>query len=245
MLPDDKCRAIIYEEQFFSTTATGDDTSMTFDKYFPIWDKLSDAEKETLNNSVSLIFLKKGEPLRRCGSECLGLTLVRSGQIRTYITSEDGREITLYRLLERDMCLFSANCIMQNIQFDVLMAAEKDTWLWIIPPYVYKTLMETSIHVANYTNQLMASHFSEAMWMIEQVMWKSFDKRLAAFLIEESGLEDSYILKITHEKIADHLGSAREVVTRMLRHFQADGLVKLSRGTIAITDIDELMHLSQ
>ena len=105
--------------------------------------------------------------------------------------------------------------------------------------------METSIHVANYTNQLMASHFSEAMWMIEQVMWKSFDKRLAAFLIEESGLEDSYILKITHEKIADHLGSAREVVTRMLRHFQADGLVKLSRGTIAITDIDELMYLSE
>lgn len=218
---------------------------MKFDKYFPIWDKLNEKEQEELTRNTSLVFLKKGEPLRRCGSECLGLTLIQSGQIRAYITSEDGREITLYRLLERDMCLFSANCIMQNIQFDVLMSAEKDTWLWIIPPYIYKTLMETSIHVANYTNQLMASHFSEAMWMIEQVMWKSFDKRLAAFLIEESALEDSLVLKITHEKIADHLGSAREVVTRMLRHFQTDGLVKLSRGTIEITDEDELIYLSE
>lgn len=216
---------------------------MTFDKYFPIWDKLTESEKKILNESVSLVFLKKGEPLRRCGSECLGLTLIKSGQIRTYITSEDGREITLYRLLERDMCLFSANCIMQNIQFDVLMDAEKDTWLWIIPPNIYKTLMETSIHVANYTNQLMASHFSEAMWLIEQVMWKSFDKRLAAFLIEESAFDDSHILKITHEKIADHLGSAREVVTRMLRHFQDDGFVKLSRGTIEITDFEGLSAL--
>lgn len=216
---------------------------MTFDKYFPIWDKLTESEKKILNESVSLVFLKKGEPLRRCGSECLGLTLIKSGQIRTYITSEDGREITLYRLLERDMCLFSANCIMQNIQFDVLMDAEKDTWLWIIPPNIYKTLMETSIHVANYTNQLMASHFSEAMWLIEQVMWKSFDRRLAAFLIEESAFDDSHILKITHEKIADHLGSAREVVTRMLRHFQDDGFVKLSRGTIEITDFEGLSAL--
>lgn len=218
---------------------------MTFDKYFPIWDKLTDKEKNTLEQSVSLVFLKKGEQLRRCGSECLGLTLIKSGQIRAYITSEDGREITLYRLLERDMCLFSANCIMQNIQFDVLMSAEKDTWLWIIPPYIYKELMETSIHAANYTNQLMASHFSEAMWMIEQVMWKSFDKRLAAFLLEESSLEDSLVLKITHEKIADHLGSAREVVTRMLRHFQSDDLVKLSRGTIEITNEDALLCLSE
>lgn len=216
---------------------------MTFDKYFPIWDKLTESEKKILNESVSLVFLKKGEPLRRCGSECLGLTLIKSGQIRTYITSEDGREITLYRLLERDMCLFSANCIMQNIQFDVLMDAEKDTWLWIIPPNIYKTLMETSIHVANYTNQLMASHFSEAMWLIEQVMWKSFDRRLAAFLIEESAFDDSHILKITHEKIADHLGSAREVVTRMLRHFQDDGFVKLSRRTIEITDFEGLSAL--
>lgn len=217
---------------------------MTFDKYFPIWNKLTDKEKKMLNDSVSLIHLNKGDALRKCGSECLGLTLLRSGQVRAYITSEDGRQITLYRMLERDMCLFTANCIMQNIQFDILMTAEKETWLWIIPPHVYKTLIETSLAVSNYTNQLMASHFSEAMWLIDQVMWKSFDKRLAAFLLEESSLENSSVLKITHEKIADHMGSAREVVTRMLRHFQSDGLVKLSRGTIELSNIQELEDLA-
>lgn len=75
-------------------------------------------------------------------------------------------------------------------------------------------------------------------------MWKSIDKRLAAFLLEESNIEDNDILHITHEKIADHMGSAREVVTRMLRHFQSDGLVKLSRGTIQITDRKALFNLT-
>ena len=74
-------------------------------------------------------------------------------------------------------------------------------------------------------------------------MWKSFDKRLAAFLLEESQLEDTPILKITHERIAAHLGTAREVVTRMLRYFQSEGLVKLTRGTIDIIDPQGLENL--
>ena len=101
-------------------------------------------------------------------------------------------------------------------------------------------MMEKSAALANYTNQIMASRLSEIMWLIEQVMWKSFDKRLAAFLMEESVLEDSLILKITHEKIANHLGTAREVVTRMLKYFQTEGVVSLTRGTIEIIDITKL-----
>ena len=103
--------------------------------------------------------------------------------------------------------------------------------------------MEESAPAANYTNQIMASRFSEVMWLIEQIMWKSFDRRLAAFLLEESALEDSRVLKITHEKIANHMGTAREVVTRMLRYFQNEGMVQLSRGTIEITDSGRLEEL--
>jgi len=99
--------------------------------------------------------------------------------------------------------------------------------------------------IANYTNQIMASRFTDVMWLIEQVMWKSFDRRLAHFLIEESVLEDSKVLKITHEKIAAHMGSAREVVTRMLKYFQTEGMVKLSRGTIEIIDEESLEILSE
>ena len=90
----------------------------------------------------------------------------------------------------------------------------------------------------------MAARFSEVMWLMEQIMWKSFDKRLAAFLLEESALEETPVLKITHEAIANHLGTAREVVTRMLRYFQSEGMVKLARGTVEITDADKLRQMT-
>ena len=178
--------------------------------------------------------MSQGTILHSGSSDCLGLLLVREGQLRAYILSPEGREITLYRLFPRDICLFSASCIMQSIQFDVSIQAEKDTKVWVIPPEVFKGLMESSVPVANYTNQLMASRFSEVMWRMEQIMWQSFDQRLAAFLLEESDLEETPVLKLTHEKIANHLGSAREVVTRMLRYFQEEGLVRLARGTVEL-----------
>ena len=117
--------------------------------------------------------------------------------------------------------------------------------MWVIPSCLFKNLMEESAPVANYANQLISGRFSEVMWLMEQIMWKSFDKRLAAFLLEESGLEESLELKITHEKIANHMGTAREVVTRMLRYFQGEGHVKLTRGAIEITNPTALRKLQE
>ena len=143
------------------------------------------------------------------------------------------------------MCLFSASCIMRSIQFDITIAAEKDTALWVIPAEVYQGIMEESAPVANYTNELMASRFSDVMWLIEQVMWKSLDKRVASFLLDEAAIEGTDALKITHETIANHLGTHREVVTRMLRYFQNEGMVKLSRGMVAILNADRLDALQK
>jgi CRP/FNR family transcriptional regulator len=176
--------------------------------------------------------------------DCLGLLLIRSGQLRVYTLSSEGREVTLYRLFEMDICLFSASCVMPNVQFEVVIEAEKDTKLWVIPSCLFKDLMNESAPVANYANDLISSRFSEVMWLMEQVMWRSFDKRLAAFLLEESALENSSVLKITHEKIAAHMGTAREVVTRMLRYFQGEGMVKLTRGAVEITDSKRLGNLA-
>ena len=105
--------------------------------------------------------------------------------------------------------------------------------------------MDESLAVANYSHDLITSHFSEVMWLMEQIMWKSFDKRLARFLLEESRLEGTAALKITHEKIANHMGTAREVVTRMLRYFQGEGMVRLTRGTVELTDENALEVLSE
>ena len=133
---------------------------------------------------------------------------------------------------------------MPNIQFEVIIEAEKDCEMWVLPSCLFKDLMEESAVVANYANQLISSRFSDVMWLMEQIMWKSFDKRLASFLLEESVLEGSPSLKITHEKIANHMGTAREVVTRMLRYFQGEGMVKLTRGAVELTDLKKLRKLT-
>lgn len=212
--------------------------------YLPVWDKLEKSQQDSLIASVVKRKFGKGEVLHGGSSNCTGLILVVSGQARAYTVSESGREITLYRLFERDICLFSASCIMNSIQFDITVAAEKDTEVLIIPPKIYKSIMEISAPLANYTNEVMASRFSDVMWLVEQIMWKSFDKRLADFLLNEANIENTKILNITHEAIGNHLGSPREVVTRMLKYFVSEGLVRLSRGTVEITDENGLLKIT-
>ena len=216
---------------------------MDLSEFFPFWEKLTDIQREKLAEMARPMSVNAGAVVHNGGMDCLGLLLIRSGQLRVYTLSEEGREVTLYRLFEYDICLFSASCVMPSVQFEVVIEAEKDTELIVIPSCLFKNLMEDSAPVANYTNQLISSRFSEVMWLMEQVMWKSFDKRLAKFLLEESALEGTPVLKITHEKIANHIGSAREVVTRMLRYFQGEGMVSLSRGTVALTDTARLQKL--
>ena len=217
---------------------------MDFAQDFPIWKQLSSPQQEALQAGAILRAVTRGTVLSQGSADCTGLLLVHSGQLRAYILSEEGREITLYRLFALDMCLFSASCVMRSIQFDVSIEAEKDSQLWVIPAALYKELMDSSAPLANYTNEVMAARFSEVMWLMEQILWKSLDRRLAAFLLQESALEGSPRLHITHELIGRHLGSAREVVTRMLRYFQGEGLVKLSRGAVELTDEKKLAALA-
>ena len=189
--------------------------SKEFQDFFPVWDKLTPHQQEKLANTVRYEYAKKGTIIHNGSLDCVGVLLIHSGQLRAYIISDEGREISLFRLFDRDLCLFSASCMMPSIQFDTIIEAEKDTDFWLIPPNVYKAVMEESAALANYTNDVLSSRFSEVM------------------------------LKITHEKIANHMGTAREVVTRMLRYFQNEGLVQLSRGTIEILDAHKLAQLGK
>ena len=216
---------------------------MSIANYFPVFSKLTPQQQEMVLNYTAIRTVPAGTVVHNGAMECTGFLLVRSGQLRAYTLSEEGREVTIYRLFSHDCCLFSAACIMSSLQFEVIIETEKDSEIFIIPPSVYQKLMNESLPVSKYTNDLMASRFSDIMWLMEQIMWKSFDKRLAAFLLEERRLEESHMLKITHEKIASHMGTAREVVTRMLRYFQSEGMVKLTRGAIEITDSGKLEAL--
>ena len=180
---------------------------MDIASYFPIWNKFTPQQQQLVQDTLIRRQVTKGTVVHDGSADCSGLMLIRNGQLRVYMLSEEGREVTLYRLFDMDICLFSASCVMQSVQFDVMIEAEKGTEM-------------------------------------EQIMWKSFDKRLAAFLLEEAVLEETHQLKITHEAIGNHLGNPREVVTRMLRYFQSEGMVNLSRGTVEITDEKKLRALA-
>lgn len=217
---------------------------MDISSFFPIWNTLTESDRNALNAAAIERTFSKGEILHRSADECTGLMLVRSGQIRAYTVSPEGKEVTLYRLLDGDICLFSASCIINSISFDITLSAEKDTAVIVVAADVYKRVMKSSAPLSNFTNEIMASRFSEVMWLVEQIMWKSFDKRLASFLIEESNIEGSLTLKLTHETIGNHLGSPREVVTRMLKYFADEGLVVLTRGAVTISDPGRLSDLA-
>ena len=216
---------------------------MEYANYIPFWDKLTAQQQQQVGQVIEFRTVKKGTHIHDSSADCLGLVMVKSGQLRAYILSEDGRAITISRLFEYDVSLLSASCVMPDMQMNVMIEAEKDTQFWSIPACLFKNLVDGSLAVSAFANSLISGNFSELMWLMEQIMFKSFDKRLAAFLLEEAAIEGSDSLKITHEIIANHLGTAREVVTRMLRYFQSEGMVRLTRGTIEIADEKKLRTL--
>jgi len=217
---------------------------MELGDYLPIWGRLTQQQQDKLENATTMRIAPKGTMLHNGNADCVGLFVVKSGQLRAFIVSDEGKEVTLYRLLERDICLFSAACMMSSIRFEVTIEAEKDSEVYIIPTETYHSVTEESTLLANYTSQILASRFSEVMWLMDQILFKRFDARLATFLLEESTIEDSDELQITHEKIANHMGTAREVVTRMLKYFQSEGMVSLSRGAVHLLDREKLTQMA-
>lgn len=207
------------------------------------WDKLNIKEQSVIIQNTRIKKFKKGTNVYNGGTECLGLILIRQGMLRTYMMSSEGKDITLYRLYANDCCILSASCLLNNITFDVCMDAEQDTELFLIPANLFSQIMSSNIHVENFTYKLTIDRFSDVMWSMEQILFMSFDQRLAIFLVDESNKTNSHVIALTHAQIAKYIGSAREVVSRMLKYFEEEGIVKLSRGGIEILDKDRLSKL--
>ena len=218
---------------------------MGLDVYLPIWKQLTKEDQRALEEAAVFRSVPKGTIVHNGSADCIGVLVIKSGQLRSYIVSDEGKEVTLYRLLERDICLFSAACMMSSIRFEVTIETEKDSEIWLIQQEAYHEVMQRSAPLANYTCQLLASRFSEVMWLMDQILFKRFDARLATFLIEESAIEGSDTLEITHERIANHMGTAREVVTRMLKYFHEEGMVSLTRGGVTLHDRAKLTEMAQ
>jgi CRP/FNR family transcriptional regulator len=207
------------------------------------WEKLNESEIDLIEKNISMVSYSKGSNLKSTGSECLGVFLIKSGGFRVYILSEDGREITLYRLSPNDVCILSASCILNTITFDVHIDAEMDTDAYLINIGAFSKLSSTNVYVENFAYKNTVERFSDVMWAMEQILFMSFDKRLAIFLIDEMSKANSPELHITQEQIAKYIGSAREVVSRMLKVFQSDGILEQKRGIIHIMDKEKLRKL--
>lgn len=218
------------------------DSREFFKKAFPFWEKISEDERKIILTGSSLIKYQNGQNIHD-STECTGVLVVKTGQLRVYMVSPEGKEITLYKLNPYDVCMLSAACILNNIRFEVMVDAEKESEVYLINPYKYKELKDKNIIVEQFTNSVINSSFSEAMWIMEQIVFMSFDKRLAIFLLEQSDSVKNDTLVLTHDYIAKNMGTAREVVSRMLKYFQTEGMVSLSRGTIILTDKVKLRKL--
>ena len=203
-------------ENFRILEAEKEEDKMELRETFPFWDQLSASQQALITQRAVLREVPAGAVLSGAGTDCVGLLVLRSGRLRAYVLSQDGREVTLYRLTAGEICLFSASCVLGTAQMDLTVEAEQDSTVWVIPPDVFRQISHESAAAAGYVNTLMARRFSEVMWLVEQVMWQSMDCRLAAFLLEESELEHTDTLRLTHEQIANHLGTAREVVLSLI-----------------------------
>ena len=209
----------------------------------PFWNKLKEREQEQVMDHTALHYYKDGQNIHGRMEDCTGVIAVKRGRLRVYLLSDEGKEITLFRLLDRDVCLLSASCIMRNISFDIYVDAEGPTELFIINPAVYENIAGTNQAVGNFMTELISMRFSEAMWVMEQILFMKMDQRLALFLLEQAALEGGDTIPLTHEQIAGHMGSAREVISRMLKYFSNEGVLRVSRKGIVILDRRRLKEI--
>ncbi|MBC5997121.1 Crp/Fnr family transcriptional regulator [Romboutsia ilealis] len=210
----------------------------------PFFNDLSKSELKGLVSASSVQKYNTGELVHSKNSACTGIVLVLNGQLRSFMSSNSGKEITLFRLFERDICMLSSSCVYQDLTYDINLEAEKDSSVIIIDSKFFKEISSNNLSIQNFFLTLTQDKLSEIMWVLEQVVFFSLDSRVASFLIDQYYLYNSININITHDTIANNLGSAREVISRILKRFEKDKIVELSRGSIKIIDIKKLKLLS-
>ena len=213
-------------------------------EFFPFYESLSSDEKALLCENTTSERFERSESLHD-STECSGVFIVRQGRLRVYMLSEDGREITLYRLAKGDVCMLSASCVLQSITFDVYLDAEEPSECYRISPSAFRELTQTRPEVKIFALEMAVTRFSDVMWVMQQVVFMRQDQRLAIFLLDEAAAGGSDTVTLTHEMIARHLGTAREVVTRLLKHLASDGAIEVTRRGITLLDKKKLRALTR
>ena len=214
-----------------------------YKEIFPFWEEISFDDQEYICNNSRALTYPKGTTIHD-GNECSGVILIKKGSLRLYIMSEDGKEITLYRLHSGDLCMLSASCVLDAVTFDVHVDSEENSECYVIGGWAFAKVSENNPNIKIFALETAVSRFSDVMWAMQQILFMSMDKRLAIFLSDESARTGSDTISLTHEQIAKYMGSAREVVSRMLKYFQSEGIVEVSRKGVKILDKGRLRKLT-
>lgn len=204
-------------------------------EHFPFWESLSEEDRKFLCDNTTEALYKKGQAIHD-GEGCTGAVFVESGCVRVFVLSDEGKEVTLYRLFPGDVCLLSASCVIQAITFDVFVEATEDSRCYILNPKAFSDVSERNTDMKIYALELAVERFSDVMWVIQQILFMSLDKRVAVFLYDELNARGGDTVKLTHEQIAKYISSAREAVSRMLKYFAEEGIVELSRSGVKVID---------
>ncbi len=209
-------------------------------KTLPYWDDLTEEEKEQVAKQAVILHFKKGDVLYGPDVECVGQIHILKGRARAYILSDEGREITLFRVEEGDNCILSASCVLAYITFDSFMVADRDTDLVSVPVKLFGDLCENNIHVRCFTYELATRRFSQVVYSMQDILFARLDRRLAAWLLQEHEKTGSLSIRITQEELAQQVNSVRETVGRLLKRFAEEGMIENRRGTIRLTDLYKL-----
>lgn len=173
-------------------------------------------------NKNELIYLK---------SDCYGYILVKNGSLRAYISSSTLKEITIFNIKTGEQCILCDSCFMSNFATDINLQVELNTEIILIPPFVFKKLKDKYIDLVNYILALVSKRFSSSVSLMEQAIFLPLIDRIRNFLHQN---EQGGIIKVTHEELANNIGSAREAVSRILKEMENSGEITQSRGLIKL-----------
>lgn len=181
--------------------------------------------------AAALKSFKQDTILYHEGDKCPGVAFVLSGEIRVFKISSSGREITLYEILPGETCILNAACILSRQDYPAHAATIADGTLLYLPETDFQKLMKTSERMRTFIFALFSQRLAEVIELVEEVTFGSLDARLMDYLIEKS---EAGQLHTTHQKIANELGTSREVVSRLLKDFERQGQIQTARNFIKL-----------
>lgn len=206
----------------------------------PYWKDLTEREKQQAAEAAYIRRYKPGELLFGPDVESVGMIHLLSGASRAYLLSDEGREVTLFRLGEEDNCIISAASVLAQISFESYMVVEQPASILIVPVEVFGEFCEKNTQVRCFAYELATRRFSQVVAAIEQTLFSRLDKRLANYLIQTYRNTGSREIRMTQEELARQVNSVRETVGRMLKRFAGEGMIENRRGTVVLKDLAKL-----